>query len=182
MITVAPACAGRQTRERHETSYRLAARSLGRREVRRQHPRCGANRGDFDGEAGPPTPDGRHRGDDCDSRRNPVAGAATGSGPAEGLGDIGRPVVPVGIPGGTHRDHRLPVPADRLHPGVRTVVRAVARDLDRGRREHRQRASRSAVGPRRGLAAGPPRAPSPDQDARCPPPSARLADGDVDAV
>ena len=88
----------------------VAARSLGRREVRRQHPRRAARRGDLDGEAGPPAPDGRHRGDDCDSRRNLVAGAAAGRRAATGLGDVGRPVVPAGLPGRAHRVTVFPFP------------------------------------------------------------------------
>ena len=76
MITIGPACAGQPTRDRHEASYHRSARSLGNREVRRQHPGRTARCGDFDGCAGPPPPDRRDDGRDCDSRRNRVAGAA----------------------------------------------------------------------------------------------------------
>ena len=59
MIAIGPACAGQPTRDRHVASYLRTARSLGRREVRRQHPRRDAHCGDFDGGAGPPPPDWR---------------------------------------------------------------------------------------------------------------------------
>ena len=127
MITIGAACAGRPTRDLDGASSHRAARSLGRREVRRQHPRSAARRGDLDGEAGSSAPTGRHRGDNCDSRRNLVAGAAAGCHAATGLGDVGGPMVPAGLPGRAHRRHGISVPSHRVHAGVRPSFRPLAR-------------------------------------------------------
>ena len=143
-MAIEPAHAGPPTHDRHEACYHRSARSLGRREVRRQHPGRTARCGDCDGSAGPPPPDRRDDGRDCDSRRNRVAGSAADRRPAAGLGDVGGAVVPAGLPRRTHRDHGLSVPAHRVHAGRRPVVRPPGRPGDRGGRQHPQRAARTA--------------------------------------
>ena len=60
---------------------------------------------------------------DCDPRRSCAAGAAAHRNPAARLGEVGRSVVPAGVPRGTRRRHGIPVPAHGVHAGRGPAVR-----------------------------------------------------------
>ena len=77
---------------------------------------------------------------DCDSRRSRAAGAAADRGAAPRLGDVGRAVVPAGVPRRARRRDGLPVPAHRVHAGRGPAVRPLARRRARRDGQHGQRA------------------------------------------